>query len=444
MRGEALSLFDSAMLSAPSSDHSANPRLMPAVGGEVEVREDPDRHQAHGAQRLEEGVVAGEDVRVVDRRLVPRDVGRVAAGQDGREAAGRVGGLRPDALEVRAAPGQRVQRRRQRAPGRAAVSRDAQSIAPEGVDGDDEDVPLERAGARLDPRGRRLGGGGRLGGHDLRVAAFAVLVDAVAGDVLGARVHVGAVVVAVAAAEPGREAIAVVVGQAPRRADQRPQPQRVLVDGRERRIAFGQARAQRQRHRGDQRERARNGHPGDAWQARPQRRARHASQTRKWRARHRARSPGPARKADQGPAPASRRATAPRRTPGRPPPPARPAAAPSRPARAGGAGRATGGAKRGSDATATTPPGSAPISAIPAAPMTASRWLCILPISASCPAAATTAITSAPVSAARIPAATARSRSASSRSAPQSAGRAPSMARATRSAARPATIAAAP
>ena len=54
----------------------------------------------------------------------------------------------------------------------------------------------------------------------LGVAALAVLVDAVAGDVLGAGVDVGARVVAVAAAEARREPVAVAVGRAPRAREQ--------------------------------------------------------------------------------------------------------------------------------------------------------------------------------------------------------------------------------
>ncbi len=49
MRGEAMSLFDSAIVPAPSSDHSAKPAADAAIGGEVEVREDPDRLQARAA-----------------------------------------------------------------------------------------------------------------------------------------------------------------------------------------------------------------------------------------------------------------------------------------------------------------------------------------------------------------------------------------------------------
>ena len=60
-------------------------------------------------------------------------------------------------------------------------------------------------------------------GAGVGVAALAVLVDAVAGDVLGARVDVGARVVAVAAAEAGREPVAVVVGQPARGAEQQAQ-----------------------------------------------------------------------------------------------------------------------------------------------------------------------------------------------------------------------------
>jgi len=65
MRGEAMSLLESAMLLAPSSDHSAKPLEMP-IGSEEKVREDTDGAQTSGRQRLEEGVIAGQQIRVVE------------------------------------------------------------------------------------------------------------------------------------------------------------------------------------------------------------------------------------------------------------------------------------------------------------------------------------------------------------------------------------------
>ena len=109
-------------------------------------------------------------------------------------------------------------------PGRPPVAGDAQAVGPQGVDGDDQDVALEAR--RRAARRRAMVGASppaapaRLGGR-LGVATLAVLVDAVAGDVLGARVDVAARVVAVAAAEARREAVAVVIGGAARDAQQR-------------------------------------------------------------------------------------------------------------------------------------------------------------------------------------------------------------------------------
>ena len=84
---------------------------------------------------------------------------------------------------------------------------------------------------------------GRAAGDRLGVAALAVLIDAVAGDVLGAGVDVGARVVAVAAAEARREAVAVVIGQAARRRQQGAQPQPWSATASNAGDAFGQPRA---------------------------------------------------------------------------------------------------------------------------------------------------------------------------------------------------------
>ena len=155
MRGEAMSLFDSAMVPAPSFGPLGERLADAAVGGEVEVREDPDGLQPRRRQPLEEGVVRRQQVRVVHRRLVPGDVRRVAAGEDRRERARRVGRLRPGAAEVgaRAWPARRASASAS-VPGGAAVAGDAQAIAAEGVDGDDQDVALERP-----PAGAAVAGG---------------------------------------------------------------------------------------------------------------------------------------------------------------------------------------------------------------------------------------------------------------------------------------------
>ena len=119
----------------------------PAIGGEVEVRKDPDRLETGRRQHLEDRLVGQAAGRVVHRRLVEGDVGRIAAGDDRRERARRVRRLRPDAPEVGAVLGQRIEGRVEECPERPAVPGDPQSIAPEGVDGDDEDVsfhPLSR------------------------------------------------------------------------------------------------------------------------------------------------------------------------------------------------------------------------------------------------------------------------------------------------------------
>ncbi len=119
------------------------PAADPAIGREIEVREDPDRFETRSPPAPRRTVwFAGKQVGVVHRRLVEGDVGRVATGDDRGERARRVRRLRPDAPEVGPARGQRVEGRRQRMPGRAAVARDPQPIGAEGVDGDDEDVPL--------------------------------------------------------------------------------------------------------------------------------------------------------------------------------------------------------------------------------------------------------------------------------------------------------------
>src|SRR3954471_24375427 len=99
--------------------------------------------------------------------------------------------------------------------GRPTVAGDAQPIAADGVDGDDEDVPLPGVLARLDRRQRLAAGGGGLcrGGDRSGVSPFAVLIDPVAGDVFRTRINVGPGIVAVAAAEASGEAITVVVAQ---------------------------------------------------------------------------------------------------------------------------------------------------------------------------------------------------------------------------------------
>ena len=308
-----------------------------AIGREVEVREDADVLEARLRQPLEEGDVRRQHVGVVHRRLVPRDVRRVAAGQDRRKRARRVGRLGPGAAEVGAALRQRVERRRQRSPRRPPITGHAQPVGAEGVDGDDEDVALEGRARAGFARGRLHlgatavagagGGGGGSGsvgsavGH--RVAALAVLVDAVAGNVVGARVDVGAGVVAVSAAEARGESVAVVIGQRARQRGAEAQPERTVAHRlpQRRRLRYARPDASATGSRLPRRRARSRSH--DARTAGPA--ARRAScGTRTGRVRARARRRAPARRAVPGRAPASRPATAriPRRTRRRPAAPA--------------------------------------------------------------------------------------------------------------------------
>jgi len=102
-----------------------------------------------------------------------------------------LGAWGPHVGEARAPLGECVQGRGERVAGRPAVARHAQAIGAQGIDGNESGFAGK--GAVLGRRRWRMGWGGLGAGYDwLGVAALAVLVDAVAGNVLGAGKDVGA------------------------------------------------------------------------------------------------------------------------------------------------------------------------------------------------------------------------------------------------------------
>ena len=403
------------------------------VGREVEVREDADRLPARGGQRLEEGVVGraagwGSSCPACPTRC-PTGSGR--SGSTGTtcgvlgacdQARLKYAPLRASASSVGVSD----------LPGRAAVAGDAQAIGAQRVDRDDEQVALEA-------RRRAARRGGDASAADAPPAGAPRRTPwrrrprssrrRRCRGILRARVDVAAPVVAVAAAETRREAVAVAVGGAARGAQQRAQAPRALRGGaRIRATLRAGARPIDQAGERRHRERERQRRPEPRRQARAQRAAGRRPEPEQAVRRRRARARRRARTAARGRARASRRATAPRRTRAR----ATAASAISRtPVAPSARGRGRARAIRrssGSAAIAASAPGSAPIATRPAAAMVASCWLCILPTNRRWPAAATAATTTTPTRQARMPAATARSRLGSSRSDPQPGGRAPSSA----------------
>ena len=345
-------------------------------------------------------------------RRCPRDSGR--SGWKEKNVACWGPATRPGGS--RSPCGRERQGRGQRMSGRAAVPGHAQSVASEGVDGDHQQVAGERSSTRRDGRDGRclglpLGRGrrGRLRRGAAGVAAFAVLVDTVARDVLGARIDVRPSVIAVAAAEACGEPVAVSVGHPARHREQRSQAPAVVGHGPIGWRALGQsgpdanpktvaaARAARSRRRRAARAGGRESiarpELTEPEQAVPDTEAR-------WRRR--------AHRADRGRAPASRRGTGRPRTPSTPRPASaskrtpvtpRPAAARSRASRR----------RKGSSARAASAPGIAPIATMPAAAIVASFWLCILPTNNLLPGGGHHRHHQHATQAARMPAATARS-----------------------------------
>ena len=94
-------------------------------------------------------------------------------------------------IDLTAPLGERIQGGSDRAAWRPAIARHPQAIGAQGIDGDDQDV----AGKGTVPCGCvwRTGSSGLGAGRGrLGVACLAVVVDAVAGNVLGAGHYVGA------------------------------------------------------------------------------------------------------------------------------------------------------------------------------------------------------------------------------------------------------------
>src|SRR4051812_50029573 len=71
MRGDATSLFDSAIVPAPSSDHSANPRLMPRSAVKEKGEKMPIGLSPPAAHDSKKGRVVGRGVGVITPRLSP-------------------------------------------------------------------------------------------------------------------------------------------------------------------------------------------------------------------------------------------------------------------------------------------------------------------------------------------------------------------------------------